>query len=205
MGLEREIEQLFQRVVELDLDRIGRRAQPSYHSYSTAPPAYSFPEGSHGSPKLKFEEVLYQVQRIELNPLKATALSQIVDRRTERNLGPEKNEDTKKIKDLLNASKSHEAADHYIHSTGGAVVPIRFEQIDVDATSGSPDIKAYDVIMFHGVPYVRSSAELLAGDIKVSYPKDIPVLDRWPDFIVLKDLKDAAGGNEEYIRYDLKT
>jgi hypothetical protein len=203
MGLEREIEQLFQRVVEIDLDKIGRRAQPSYHSYSTSPPAYSFPEGSHGSPKLKFEEVIYQVQRIELNPLRAAALREIVDRRTARNLGPDKNEDTKKIKDLLDEtpSKVHEAADHYIGSTGGVVAAITFEQIDVDTSNpAEPTIDRYDVIKFFGVPYVRSNG-LLYSEFK-DYPKDSTVLDRWPEYILLKGLKDV--GDEEYIRHDLK-
>ncbi len=62
MGLEREIEQLFQRVVELDLEKISGRAQPLFHTYSTPQPAYSFPEGGSGS--IVFTELCYQVQKI---------------------------------------------------------------------------------------------------------------------------------------------
>jgi hypothetical protein len=190
MGLKNEIEQIFQQVLEHDLERISRSAEPSYH-WPTTPPISMFVHqspsaGSSSSTAVSFVPQDYQVVRIELNPFRVNPeelrenLNIIKSRRKRRGV---KEGDFERN---LEAGKLDDAYHDYIAESGARnPIPIVPRRISIDDAFAVTD----QIISVAGVDYLL---EEIAQD-KTAYDgiKDhlhsspLPTIDQWPEEIVL--------------------
>ena len=203
MGLEKEIENLFRRVLELDLERLSGVVQPIYHTV-TPPPVYSIQDGSGspGSCHLRFDELIYQVQEIILDPLRLHELQEIFKRRQDRSCDNDADNECDK---LLKKGKWREASELYL-ATGGLIEPIVTKHMEIDThDEENPRVTSYQVINFLGVDYVDVDSPG-KEDLTSCGVHDDRQLDHWPEKLRLRNLVgEKEGGYKDkcYIRCDL--
>ena len=203
MGLEKEIHELFERVVELDLERISRSAVPIYHWTTTPPPAmYEYQNPTGGSVTLVSQD--YQVVGIELCPFGLTSpdlksnMDVLRDRRSKRKLGTS----SCKFESSVGSEKYDDAYDEYLEESN-THDPIPITPRDIDTTTDPLNPKA-TIISVAGVDYVHEKyLENETEYLKVI--KKLTILpraniDQWPEHVLLKV---PGGVDDKYIRADV--
>jgi hypothetical protein len=69
MGLEKDIERLYRRAMEMDLEKIARTTQAQNAATTPMPPLYDTQEGGTTSPDILFTRRRYYLKEIRLAPL----------------------------------------------------------------------------------------------------------------------------------------
>jgi hypothetical protein len=207
MGLEKEIETLFERVVALDLARISRLAQPSRHAIPTTPypSRFSVQGGTveQGSIRLVLDDLDYQATKVILDPLDLEHLQAIAARRKlRRRLRRDHGVGDEVLEDKAAAGDTHEAFHRYHDEVGGSAFPVKSRMVEIDSDPDvrkGPEVTAYPIIQVAGVDYVLSGRY---NDVErhLNYPHG-KLVDTWPQEIVLRGL--VGGRNQTYVRADV--
>lgn len=200
MGLQREIEEVFRRVLRQDLARISRLAQPSYHVIPCTPPPGTYynvqdPSSGGGSIRVVLAPTDYVVKHLKLDPLELRDMDKIKVRRARRgDLKPDSpfdrvpssdpddqrldpKADAAKLKDR-NARRS--AAFHTLHEElGWTASPVETRQIDIDETQRPPVVRVHTMIRLAGVDYVLASDPDVDPDR--TKPEDMVGQSRWDE------------------------
>lgn len=213
MGLEKEIRELFERVVELDLARISRSAVPTYHWSRSLPPSmFSFYKQEQtvddDSIRVTVQPEDYQLVKIELDPLELESvrlekMKQIQKRRHARNMPADTDFDN-----YVNAGKHGDAYHEYIDQTGALdPTPIVPRTLDLNAKTKKLE-KMPLVVSVRGVDFVR--ADLVDDDANDSRYKQVAAgfqvipeanVDLWPEEVVLRHPVDSKQ-DVTYYRFD---
>ena len=212
MGLEKEIEQIFQQVLELDLERISRSAEPSYH-WSSTPPVSMFvgqsPSAKRGSTIVSFVPQDYQVVKLVLNPFRIDPLDLeenlkiIRERRAKRGV---ESSDFEVALDSAQcsterANRFHHAYHEYIEESGARnPIPIVPRRVQVNDQTSQVE---QQIISLAGVDYVlRKYAEQRDLYESIGSPSCSPIatIDQWPEVV---EIRGPEGNDQEYIRADL--
>ena len=209
MGMTKEIEEVFRRVLENDLARISRSAVPTYHWTTSAPCSmchFSRPT-SGNSISLRGQD--YQIVTIELDPLeiqKDTRMATVRDRRAFRNQND--TEALTEFDNAVNAGDFDKAYHEYIEESRALgpipIIPRYFDENVIDTELPS-------MITFSGIDYV--SKDLLdsitdqAGYDTQIKSKLEPLnpgahIDQWPEKVVLRHPDTLA--KVTYVRFDVE-
>ena len=205
MGLTREIEQIYQDALELDLERISRGVLASSH-WTPKPPVSMFHFYTQDYDPAKKEDLHvslraqdYQIVRIELDPLEAhltSRIEQLRQRRQHRNTPPTEVENAGHIGDAYHA---------YIHESQ-AQGPISIVPRSLDVDSCGKVVDPPYVIRVGGVDYVRDDIiRTENGDVYKKLQLNVNSnanVDQWPEEVVLRG-NTHSDTDYLYVRFDV--
>lgn len=175
MGLQREIEEVFRRVVRQDLARISRLAQPSYHVIPCTPPPGTYydvqdPSAGGNSIRVVLVPTDYVVKHLKLDPLELRDMDKIKARRLRRgdlkpdspfDRVPSHDPDDQRLDAVADAAKLKDrnsrrsAAFHALHEElGWSATRIETRQMEIDEKATPAVVRVHTMIRLAGVDYV---------------------------------------------------